>query len=103
MAESSSCFWKPEVFQHPRVLHTLKVTMHWSSMPWSSCQHTHTHISHHYLQLCEFTTSIPIELPLALNVKFWRSLLYPLLELNVIVFCEMLIWLEKLSISVLFC
>jgi hypothetical protein len=28
MAESSSCFWKPEVFQHPRVLHTLKVTMH---------------------------------------------------------------------------
>jgi hypothetical protein len=28
MGESSSCFWKPEVFQHPRVLHTLKVAMH---------------------------------------------------------------------------
>jgi hypothetical protein len=28
MAESSSCFKKPEDFQHPRVLYTLKVAMH---------------------------------------------------------------------------
>jgi hypothetical protein len=73
----------------------------------TQCHEVLVNVTHTYpMIIYNFVNSqqvFQLNYPLHWIVKFWRLCLYPLLELNVIVFYQMLIWLEKLSTSILFC